>query len=402
MRKLVALILSLIIAVLMCGCSAEDASSVLSGIIDADFLITEVQTVEEYYIVSPEQDACYNSLNKRQKEMYKIFYSAAQQMTDGFFRLCQSYDGVKTDIALAYSALLRDHTEIFWMPNVYLVSESKGVFSKDTVVSFDYSDNERKVSYAVTKEQRDIMKATLEEKVEEILKEAEKFNSDYEKEKFFNDYICQNTEYDKETELSHTSFSCLVLGKALCEGYSRAFKLLCNKAGIECDLIVGTADDTGHMWNSVNIDGKHSFVDVTWNDTENSDRYMYFNITGSQLGFDHEISPLYSELEESQIQNGNEFNYFERECGFIGNTFYARNGRYLEDNTYPEKAAKAIKEDSKTKRETVFLLNENQKQEFLNYDMGYISKIQKQLSGITIEKYSFDRDILVLFFSVYA
>ncbi len=402
MKKLTALVLSFIIAVFMCGCSIEDASSALGGIIDGNFLITEVETVEEYYIVSPEYNACYNALSGRQKKIYKVFYSAAIGMTDGFFRVSESYDEVKTDIALAYTALLRDHAEIFWLPNQYLVSELGNVFYNETVVAFNYSGNEKKVSYAVTKEERDTMKEALDKKVDEILLKAEDFETEYEKEKFFNDYICENTEYDKNATLSHTSFACLVSGKALCEGYARAFKLLCNKAGIECDLIVGYAEDTGHMWNSVNIDGKHSFVDVTWNDTAESSQYMYFNITGSQLFFDHKISPLYSALEDAQIQKGDEYNFFERESGFSGNTYYAKEGRYLEDNSYPETAAKAIREDSLTKRETAFLLSDNQIEEFMKDDMGYISKIQKRLSGIGIEKYSFERDILVLFFSVYA
>ncbi len=402
MRKLTALILSLIIAVSMCGCSVEDASSALGGIIDGSFLVTKVETVEEYYIVSPEYDACYNTLNKQQKKIYKVLYSAAIGMTDGFFRVCKSYTGIKTDIALAYTALIRDHAEIFWLPNLYLVSEIENMFYQDAVVAFNYSGKNKQVSYAVTKEQRDVMKAALEEKVDEILFEAQKYDSEYEKEKFFNDYICENTEYDLNADLNHTSFGCLISGKALCEGYSRAFKLLCNKAGIECDLIVGTVEDTGHMWNSVNIDSKHSLVDVTWNDTKGGAKYMYFNITEEQLAFDHETSPLYTESMSGEAQNRDEYNFFHRKSGFTGNTYYAKNGRYLEDNSYPEKAAKAIKEDSLLKRETEFLLSSAEREEFLKDDMGYIAKIQNKLSGVVIEKYSFERDILILFFSVYA
>lgn len=396
MKKLLAVFLSLILALALCGCNIKEAAEMLGG----KFSLTEIETVEEYYIVSPEYNACYNSLNKQQKSIYKILYSAALQMPDGFFRLCKSYDGIKTDIAIAYNAVINDHVEIFWMPQVYLVSEM-GFLARETVVCFNNPDGDKKVSYTVSKEQRSVMEKALEEEVEEILQNAKIYNTEYQKEKYFNDYICENTEYDKEAPLGHTVFGALVSGKALCEGYAKAFKLLCNKADIECDLIVGEAEDVGHMWNSVNIDGKHSFVDVTWNDQEN-ERYTYFNITGEQLTFDHTLLPVFKEIEDENALKTGDYNFFERECSYIGNSYFVKEARYLSDNSYHKIASEAIKQDALNKRESVFMLSTDQKEAFLKDDMGYIAKIQNELSGIILEKYAFERDILVLFFSVLA
>ena len=59
----------------------------------------------------------------------------------------------------------------------------------------------------------------------------------------------------------------------VCEGYARAFKVLCDQKNIPCMLVVGfaknSAGDSGesHMWNEVQMeDGKWYAVDVTWND----------------------------------------------------------------------------------------------------------------------------------------
>lgn len=59
----------------------------------------------------------------------------------------------------------------------------------------------------------------------------------------------------------------------VCEGYSRALKILLNKLNIPCILAVGDAkgskDGTpeSHMWNEVKMnDGQWYSVDVTWND----------------------------------------------------------------------------------------------------------------------------------------
>jgi hypothetical protein len=58
--------------------------------------------------------------------------------------------------------------------------------------------------------------------------------------------------------------------KAVCEGFSRAFLLLCQKVGIPCLYVSGslstnTVTDTwvNHAWNYVQVDGKWYLVDIT-------------------------------------------------------------------------------------------------------------------------------------------
>ena len=58
----------------------------------------------------------------------------------------------------------------------------------------------------------------------------------------------------------------------VCEGYAKAFKVLCDQLGIPCVLIAGDTENSvgqkeAHMWNAVKMeDGKWYAVDVTWND----------------------------------------------------------------------------------------------------------------------------------------
>ncbi len=58
----------------------------------------------------------------------------------------------------------------------------------------------------------------------------------------------------------------------VCEGYARAFKVLCDEMGIPCTLVEGDAAGSstdipgGHMWNYVQVDNAWYAVDVTWND----------------------------------------------------------------------------------------------------------------------------------------
>ena len=63
----------------------------------------------------------------------------------------------------------------------------------------------------------------------------------------------------------------------VCEGYARAFKVLCDRLGVTSILITGWGkgkpSDTGeaHMWNEILMDnGKWYAVDVTWDDPVNA------------------------------------------------------------------------------------------------------------------------------------
>ena len=67
----------------------------------------------------------------------------------------------------------------------------------------------------------------------------------------------------------------------VCEGYARAFKLICDGLGIPSVLVSGTGDGGPHMWNYVQMEnGVWYAVDVTWNDSAASNRYF---LVGSEV-----------------------------------------------------------------------------------------------------------------------
>lgn len=68
--------------------------------------------------------------------------------------------------------------------------------------------------------------------------------------------------------------SVLSEGEAVCDGYSRLFKILCDEAGIRSEIVTGYARTnmsrpgtpfrSNHNWNAVMIDSNWHLVDVTW------------------------------------------------------------------------------------------------------------------------------------------
>lgn len=95
----------------------------------------------------------------------------------------------------------------------------------------------------------------------------------------YNQYIAENPAYDADNRI-YECVSALIYGNnkqdnalnPVCEGYARAFQLLCKKIGVECalssgDLVRSETDKEAHMWNYVKMpDNKWYAVDVTEND----------------------------------------------------------------------------------------------------------------------------------------
>lgn len=353
---------------------------------------------EEYYLTEPEFDSAFRSLNYNQQEIYKMLYAISLEMPDGFVKLYKSYDDINRDISVAYNALLYDRTEIFWMPYTYILSEYSYGGKIYTSIAFNHNGKNGNTTYGVKKSEREKKQKQFDAKIEEILNQTQNLNSEYEKEKFFNDYICENTDYVTEGPLVGTAYGALINKKAHCEGYSRAFKYLCNKVGIECDLVCGVSFNEGHMWNVVHIDGTHSNVDVTWNDRTEYKSYLYFNVTDEQIKYDHEFSPLHTKLSNEKIDKGS-FNFIEKPASYIGNTYYEKKG-FILPLDYAENAAAKIREQCQNGiKETEFLFtSKNTLSEFQKGDIKFIATIQAHLKDIRIDSYIFERDVLVLFY----
>ena len=80
----------------------------------------------------------------------------------------------------------------------------------------------------------------------------------------------------------------------VCEGYAKAFKVLCDQLGVPAVCVSGLSDKSrtgsGHMWNLAQIGGSWYLVDVTWDDSDtagaqaSSRRYLLVsNYTNNML-----------------------------------------------------------------------------------------------------------------------
>lgn len=221
------------------------------------------------------------------------------------------------------AAYENDHPELFWL---------------STDSRYSYADNggslDISLSFSSTGSELEEKKQELENAVAAFKSEAPDNATDYEMEKFINTYLIDTCDYVDGADNCHTAYGALVNGKAVCDGYSRAFQLLCNRMDIECVTVEGDAaefnekvadeSDVGHMWNCVFVGDSWYHVDVTWNDGETRiQQYLYFNLSTDEVKKSHTIFPLYGEADPDDWLflnlwipdcESEEYNYFEREC----------------------------------------------------------------------------------------
>ena len=112
------------------------------------------------------------------------------------------------------------------------------------------------------------------------IRQTRKNESVYETIKAIHDFVLLNASYDYSALSGSTytygyAYTGAPLftgkGKFVCEGYSKAMKLLCGKFGINCALVSGegkTSNNSGgsHMWNYVQIGDSWYAIDSTWDD----------------------------------------------------------------------------------------------------------------------------------------
>lgn len=104
----------------------------------------------------------------------------------------------------------------------------------------------------------------VNERVEQIVKKAERKPTDKEALLFVLDWFEKNCEYT-ETPMNMwdaSLYGCIVDGRATCVGYAESLHLVMTRLGIPCEIVVDTVE-TNHAWNKVKIDGKTLKVDVT-------------------------------------------------------------------------------------------------------------------------------------------
>lgn len=245
-------------------------------------MIQEIMASQENVINTKEelQQEVENALKEGKQELTFITEELTQE---DFYVLNQGHDGFYGSVSQ------------YEMKTVKVLNYSY------VTLSCDISDNyyvEESVLYGEEIPAENAEAIALKEACTKVLKKLSSEMTTYKKEKIIHDYLVRHVAYgypegvESEDSTAYTAYGALVEGKAVCNGYAQAMKLLCDLSGVECELITGRADGENHAWNLIRLDDEAWYhVDVTWDDPEPDDPerllYSYFNLDDAQMALSH-------------------------------------------------------------------------------------------------------------------
>lgn len=199
----------------------------------------------------------------------------------------------KEELDAAFSALCADHPELFWLTSYGGIYSSVNGQVEEVLFRPGYSMTEQEIQQAER-----LLQAARDRLLQQLQAACGPAASDADRALYLYEQLACGTRYDEQAPSSQTVLSCLVYGRAVCAGYSRALQYLLNAAGIPCTYVSGTADGQPHAWNLALLDGSWYYLDATWGDTDLTVcgpdgaereliRYEYFTMTLPQLLADH-------------------------------------------------------------------------------------------------------------------
>lgn len=256
--------------------------------------------------------------------IYNNLNSTEQTFWDALDYVCALYltgedDAVSTsgmvlpDYTISYSSLsLERATEIFLMfnysnPQYYFINggyayiESRGILVPTFYTEFQSGSKRSQATQA--------MKNTITSWESTIASAG----STEQKAKAAHDLIAKKVQYDDnyltnpENPFHQSAYSVFCDDHSVCAGYTKAFEMLMNGAGIDTIALLST----DHAWNMIRINDSWYHTDCTWDDMDGYSGYKmiynFFNRSESVIRSDgtHEIQSMFDgKLPASTLDSG--------------------------------------------------------------------------------------------------
>ena len=158
----------------------------------------------------------------------------------------------------------------------YVRYQNPELINVSNSVSYNYYSNgvicDFYLNYLFTADEKDSYFTPFNAVVDDIVKQAKKQPTDFLKALYVHDYIIANSEYATEiydpvetvSGFVYNAYGNLVNRRAVCQGYSMAYKVIMDKLNIPVDFASST--EMNHIWNTMTIDGSTYHVDLTFDD----------------------------------------------------------------------------------------------------------------------------------------
>ncbi|MDD6189074.1 MAG: transglutaminase domain-containing protein [Clostridiales bacterium] len=288
-RRTAAFLLSAALACSLCACSLPSAFPAAPDITTVtpspELKVLPIPNLEKKYFLS--------QLSGSDLEFCTIVYAGLMALEPNIN--VSSAGAIDFDRADALiQALFDDCPELYMCAGDYTIRGTLSVSSLD----FKYRMNKDEY-YSAAREVSSIIGGWKDE-ISAL--------SDYEKALYVYDAIAARCTYSAEDELGDTAYGALTQGKALCQGYSKAFQLVMQSLGLRCLFV--SSEAMVHGWNIIELDGSFYQLDLTWDDSGDMGTHAYFNMSDELA---QKLSHVYDRAEgwEYPVCDSMELNYYE-------------------------------------------------------------------------------------------
>lgn len=161
------------------------------------------------------------------------------------------FDGLSMAWAKSMMAdVINDHPELFYVSTNFNTASSSGritnIYPK----------------YSMTKAEIESARKVFDAGVSKAIAQVDSTMDDLQKALVIHDYICDNSYYCENGDVSHSAYGFFKDGKVVCAGYTLAYSYIMNKLGVPCEYV--TSMSMSHAWNTIKIGGKWYNVDLTY------------------------------------------------------------------------------------------------------------------------------------------
>lgn len=260
----------------------------------------------------------FDKLEKDEKEIYIRMDKAVANKKEEVFLAFQAQEDLTQKVTKVITAYFYDNPEKYNISNEYVIYTKDLKIVQYSMLKLKYITNDPIVERSQKEQFEIVINEILAENIYDGM-------TDFEKQLALHDALVRHINYYKYEDIStipaskHTAYGALVEKEAVCDGYSKAYKILLDRAGIENIIVNGTTNNLAHAWSMVKLEDKYYHVDVTSDKLEKGNRkyviHTYFNVTDDEIGKTHSINRTF----EYPTSTESKYNYYMEKGCYIKN-----------------------------------------------------------------------------------
>lgn len=204
------------------------------------------------------------------------------------------------DIKKIMTAVLFDNPVFFYLDRRRVITKQTPMYIQ-LIFQYDYTKEEAELLWERVQKRIDLfIKNSIRPGMSQLAKQLKVHN-------FLYTVRTSGKPYDKD---DFSVIGALIKDHCVCEGYAKAYKLICDRLGLASIIVVGEAlhengASEAHSWNITRINGITAHTDAAWDARFGGASYDYFNLCDADISADHSFdADFYPKCEPNRI------NYF--------------------------------------------------------------------------------------------